>query len=163
MVLQINNYCNLHCEHCTALCDTPLSPKSENLWRRKPWVITDEEATLYCERFKDIDIPETHWVGGEVTMIPLKKFNKLVNIFDYYKKGIILLTNGYNLFNIDKDILNKIKRIDLDDHGINSLHIDKCRNYLKTFYKGEIKTVYNINHFDLRKSKQHPINANKRN
>jgi hypothetical protein len=120
-----------------------------------------EEAILYCDRFKDIKIEETQWTGGEPTLLPENKFNKLVEVFYFYKKDINLLTNGYNILNLDKKILQKIKTITFDNHGINENHINNCIKFLKSFYRGNVKVWTVKTHLDLRKAMKHPSNKEK--
>jgi len=161
VVFQINNYCNLHCEYCNYLCNSPISAEAENIWRRAKKEIEIDEAILYCEKFKDIKIPETQWTGGEPTLLSEDKFHELIEIFYFYNKKINLLTNGYNLLNLDRNIIKKIHKITFDDHCINRKHIDNCISFLRAFYKGKIEIWTVKEHYDLKAAMKHPSNKGK--
>lgn len=149
-VLFVNNYCNLHCELCTALCNLPFSKDSKWLDRRSKWEVNLDEVSLFCERFKGVDEHKSLILtGGEVTALPTKKLKDLIDILHRYNRKTVLLTNGFNVLGIGKPHLNKISQITLNDHGINHGHIMKCKKYLKTFYKGHIRHSFQKDHWDL--------------
>jgi len=161
VVYKINNYCNLNCEFCNYACDIPISKDSSHPCRRKKEEISVEEATLFCERFKKVSIPEIQWTGGEPTMLPTGKFNAVIDIFNFYGKDVGILTNGYNLLNIDKDVLKKFKSIYFDDHVINREHIDRCIEYLKGFYRGLVMIWTTPFHYDFHETMKHDSNKGK--
>lgn len=158
-----NNYCNLHCEHCGANCDVPLNPRNENIFRREKWELSIEDLVTFCERFKGIGESDFHNLqSAEVTMMPLQKLEEIIEVLDSYNRAIEIQTNGFNLMGIDKQIINKIGQISLDDHGINSKHITDCRNYLKPFYTGKIISLVVRNHWELTAAMRHPSNKGKK-
>lgn len=151
-VIQIitNNYCNLHCEWCSFLCHIPMRKDSEWVGRREKWDMPASEAELFCERFKGYYEESTHKImGGETTAMPPEKLYAIIDVFHNNNRRLKLLTNGFNIFGLDKNYLKKFYFIEMNDHGINHKHIMDCHKYLKTFYSGEtkIRTVYN--HYDL--------------
>lgn len=162
-VIKVNNYCNLHCEHCTNNCDVPLNPRNDNIFRREKWELPIEDLVTFCERFKGIGESNFHHLtGGEVTMMPIGKVEEIIEVLDSYKRKMSIQTSAYNLVEIDKSSINKIALIKLADHGINSEHIEDSRRYLKTFYKGEIKNETMKSHWELTVAMRHPINRGKK-
>lgn len=151
-VVQIvtNNYCNIHCEWCSFLCDHPIRSDSEWLSRRERWEITAEEVELFCTRFEGYYVDSTHkLLGGETTAIPPKKLYAIIDGFQRYDRKLKLVTNGFNIHGLDKAYLNKIGKIELNDHGVNRTHIKDCYNYLKGFYRGDIRRRSQLVHYDL--------------
>lgn len=162
-VIKTNNYCNLHCEHCTNNCDVPLSSNSENIFRRKKYDCHIEDLILFCERFKGIgESAYHHLIGGEVTMMPPKKVEEIIELLASYHRRMSMQTVGFNLMGIDKDSINKIDLISLDDHGINHQAIEDCEKYLSKFYKGNVNTIIATHHFELTAAMRHPMNKGKR-
>lgn len=162
-VIKTNNYCNLHCEHCSNLCDIPLNPRNENIFRREKWELSIKDLVVFCERFKGIGTSNFHHLtGGEVTMMPTKKVEEIIEVLDSYKRTMSMQTSGYNLMEVDKQSINRIARIELADHGINSDHINSCRRYLKSFYGGKIESIVVKSHWELAAAMHHPINKGKK-
>jgi len=90
-VVQIitNNYCNLHCEWCSFLCNLPISKDSKIINRRKAWNISTEEAELYCERFKGHYTNSIHkLLGGETTAMPPEKLYAIIDVFVAKKENL---------------------------------------------------------------------------
>jgi hypothetical protein len=84
---------------------------------------------------------------------------EIIDVLASYHRSISLITNGYNLFGLPKAYLNKISYLVLDDHGPNKAHIVDCKNYLKPFYKGEVKRVGRYYHRNCMEAKRHPKNV----
>ena len=82
----------------------------------------------------------------------------ILTVFSAYKRKVVLLTNGYNLMEIDKQVLNTVDKVKLDDHGINTEHILDCIEYLKGFYKGTVEHIETFNHYPLGKTRKLPCN-----
>jgi len=160
--IKTNNYCNLHCEHCSNLCHIPINRNHENIWRRGKYEISIEDLTAFCERFKGIGESSQHIIlGGETTMMPVDKVEGIIGVLDNYNRKIVMQTTGYNLMGIDKKSLNKISEIRLADHSINSDHIKNCRGYLGSFYKGKLVVKYIKIHYDLDVAMGHIKNVGK--
>jgi len=162
-VIKTNNYCNLHCEHCTNNCDVPISSNNENMFRRKKYELPIEDLILFCERLKGIgESSYHHMLGGEVTMMPPRKVEEIIELLASYHRRMSMQTVGFNLMGLDKNSLNKIDVINLDDHGINHQVIEDCEQYLSKFYRGNISTVVITHHFELTAAMRHPINKGKK-
>lgn len=158
-VIEASNYCNLHCEYCSNMCDVPLNPKNKNIFRRRKWDISIDDLVLFCERFKGIGENNLHCItGGEITVIPVEKIEQIIDVLSSYKRIIKILTNGFNLMGISKETINKVDTIDLGDHGINHKLIDECKKHLRSFYKGSFGVVSSEVHYDLEAARHHPIN-----
>ena len=159
----VNNYCNLNCELCCELCNIPFNKDSSWIERRRKWDVSLDEVRLFCERFKGMSNHKmVTLMGGEPTALPLTKLHAIINIMDDYHRKIELFTNGYNLFAIDKTHLNKCFKVTLVDHGINHAHIMRCKEYLKTFYEGNVRHKRVLYHYDLDTIRKLPINKGKR-
>lgn len=137
-----NSYCNLHCEFC--------SSSSNNLKKVGYWEISIEDVKRFCELFRGVGNNDYHrLVGGETTALPLNKFDRITQIFAEENKQLSILTNGFRLMRLNPNIVNRFKEIVLDDHGINSEHIKKCKIWLKKFYNGKIHVRACDIHYDL--------------
>lgn len=156
---KINNYCNLHCEHCATLCHMPINPQSEYVDRRDKWEMSIKTIELFCERFKGIGEHDPHrFSGGEMTAMRLDKLEEMIEIFHNHGRTVWILTNGYNLMGLSLECLNRIGSIVLDDHGINHELIMRCHKYLKKVYKGSF-TVLDIRyHWNWDNARQHSRN-----
>lgn len=163
-VIKTNNYCNLHCEYCTNLCYLPLSRNNENIHRRKKWELSVAELTLFCERFKGIgESTYHHLTGGEVTMMPPRKLEALIDVLASYHRPMSLQTVGYNLLGISECSLNKIDEIVFGWHGINHQQVINSIKYLNKFhYRGRILVPDASYHFDLFPAIKHPSNKGRR-
>lgn len=162
-VIKTNNYCNLHCEHCTNNCDVPLSPDNENIFRRWKWELSVEDLVLFCEQFKGIgELEYHHLTGAETTMMHPEKVREFVEILVSYSRCVSLATNGFNLAGMGIDSVNKIARIILADHGTNHEHIEFCVQYLRDFYEGSFHVVDSTRHYELTAAMQHASNKGRR-
>lgn len=162
-VIKTNNYCNLHCEHCTNNCDIPLNINNENIYRRTKYEINISDLILFCERFQGVgELAYHHLTGGEVTMMKPEKVEEIINILDRYHRRITMQTVGYNIEGIDKKCIKKIYLINLDDHGINHDRIIETKEYLEKFYKGHISIINAPYHYDLNIAMRHPMNKGKK-
>lgn len=160
MLIIVNNYCNLHCEHCSAMSNLPLRSDSPWIHRRKKWEVSLDEIELFCKRLKGFSEGSFHrLLGGEPTALPIQKLYDIIDIFSSYNREVHLLTNGYNVMGIDKPHLDKIGLIEFDDHGINEKHIANCIKYLKNInYSGKIITRIQRTHYDLIYARQRESN-----
>lgn len=162
-VIKTNNYCNLHCEHCTNNCDIPLNHSNDNIFRREKQEIEIEDLILFCERFKGIGESEYHCLtGAEITMMPTSKVEEIIKILSNYGRIIEMATVGFNLMGLSQSHLSKISQITFCDHGINHDYIENCKNYLQSFYTGKVTTILQPYHWDLTAAINHPINKGKR-
>jgi len=158
-IYHVNNYCNLHCELCSDFSNIPINPDSPLIERRVKWEVPVEEVELFCKRFKGVGMDKPiHLTGGEPTAIPEDRFNEVMEVFHKHNRKVILLTNCYNIFGVSKHALNQTFMVKLDDHGINNSHILDSVKYLKTFYKGKIRHIKTLHHYDLAKTRQLEIN-----
>lgn len=158
-VFAMNNYCNLHCEHCGSFDNIPIRPDSPYPHRREKWDLEPDTVQLFCERFDGIGYNDYHRLtGGEPTVMPVDEFAKIIEIFRSNNRPTWMITNGYNLMGIDKEVLNKISVISLDDHGINYAHLLRCVRFLKGFYDGKITRVPVRHHYDFYYAMKHPDN-----
>jgi len=158
-IYHMNNYCNLHCEHCSDFSHIPIDPDSSLIERRVKWQTSIEEVELFCQRFHGVAMDKyVHLTGGEPTAIPVDLLDAVLNVFHQWGRRVLLLTNGYNLFEVNQTLLNTVDRIKLDDHGTNTEHIHDCIEYLKTFYKGTVEHIETFNHFPLGKTRKLPCN-----
>jgi len=158
-IYHVNNYCNLHCELCSDFSNIPIDPNSPLIERRTKWEIPLEEVELFCKRFDQVGLDKFVVLsGGEPTALPVETFNAMMDVFHRYRRKVIVLTNGYNLFGVSQSALQKASMIKLDDHGINHRHILDCVKYLKTFYRGHIRHIKTLYHYDLAKARKLEIN-----
>lgn len=161
--VKVNNYCNLHCEHCTNFYRLPFDPKSENGFQRPKWELSVGDLEMFCEQFKGIGESNFHHIGSsEPTALPAHKLEEIIEVLESFNRKMSLQTNGFGLMNIGRASINKIRKINLDDHGVNSEHISDCRRYLKSFYKGRIKSITRKAHWELGAAMKHPTNKGKR-
>lgn len=157
-IYHVNNYCNLHCEHCSDLCNMPLDKSSEWLERRVKWDVPLEEVELFCKRFEGIDLGKrVVLTGGEPTALPVEKLNAVIDVFYAHRRRVVLLTNGYNVFGVGKAQLRKCAIVKLDDHGINHEHIEDCIKYLKKIGANPVH-IYTLHHYDLGATRKLEIN-----
>jgi len=162
-VIKVNNYCNLHCEHCTNFCHLAYNSKHKNMFQRSKWELSIGDLEAFCERFKGIGESDFHHIGSsEPTALPTHKLEEIIDILESYNRKMSLQTNGFGLMNIKKDSINKINKIKLDDHGINSEHISDCRRHLKSFYRGRIESIVVKTHWELTAAMRHPLNKGKK-
>ncbi len=144
----VNNYCNLHCEFCSTFSN-----------QGTRWEAPLEEVELFCKRFDGVAMDKyTHLSGGEPTALDVDKFSEMIEILHGYNRLLILVTNGYNIFGIDKNTLKRINIIKLDDHGINHEHVEDCVRYLKTFHQGSVYPIRGLVHYDLGRTRRLAIN-----
>jgi hypothetical protein len=159
-VVQIitNNYCNLHCEWCSLLCHLPFSKDSEIISHREKWDIPVSEAKLFCERFEGHYTNSIHkLLGGETTAMPSQRLYDIIDVFVEHDRKLKILSNGFNIFGLEKEYLNKLDSIELNDHGINHDHVVECFKYLKTFYEGELVRRTQDEHYNLGEARKHCI------
>jgi len=160
--IKTNNYCNLHCEYCSNMCNIPINRNNKNISRREKYELSIEDLTTFCERFKGIGESSQHIIlGGETTMMPVDKVEGIIEVLDNYNRKMVMQTTGYNIMEIDKKSLNKISEIRLADHDINHDHIMDCLEYLRPFHKGKIVRKYIKIHYDLDVAMGHIKNVGK--
>lgn len=152
-----NNYCNLRCAHCSALCNIPLSKDAVNPFRRDATIASLEYADLFCKRFKGIGEGDFHRLsGGEPTAVPVFT-EQLIYLLTSYGRRVDILTNGYALFDLKRKALKKLSRVVLDNHGVNADHVKDCKRYVEK--QGVPVEVWNMTfHYDLNAARQHPSN-----
>lgn len=158
LIFSFTNVCNLHCEHCSVLCDIPLDKHNLLIHRRQRYVMDSDEAELFCERF--VGIGENDWhrlTGGEPTIFH-EHLEEVLEVFHNHNRKTCFISNGYNLMGMDKNVLKKVGKVVLDDHGINKMIIRECKKWLKTFYTGIIQHDKVLYHADLEKAKNHHKN-----
>lgn len=156
VIFRCNNYCNLHCEFCSTFCHIPFNKNSEYLDRHKPYEISLSDIKVFCEKFKGIGEGGEgmhRLTGGEFTAIPVKKIEEIIELFHSHNRRVWLMTNGFNVMGIRKSVLEKISKITLDDHGINTDLIMKVNKYLrinfKKFRKKRVNIKHTKSHYDL--------------
>jgi len=158
----LNNYCNLHCEHCCTICHIPIHPDSEIMDRRDKWDESPDTFELFCERFKGIGEDDQHRLsGGELTAMNLSVVEEIIEILYNYGRKTYVLTNGYELMGMSVSSLNKIHTIVLDDHGINHELIESIMKYLKKTYKGKYEAIEVYKHWDWNCARQRTENIMK--
>ena len=130
--LPITNDCNLHCEHCSALCNYPIDKKSKYKIKQYKWELSCNNLHIICKTFKNIGV-EGYFrlTGGEPTFINIEKLENIINIIKSYERNITIATNGYGLMNINRSVLNNVNHIILNDHGINNKHVSECIKSIK--------------------------------
>lgn len=162
-VIKVNNYCNLHCEHCTNFYCLPFNSKSGNTLQRPKWELSVGDLGMFCEQFRGIGESNFHHIGSsEPTALPIHKLEEIIEVLESYNRKISLQTNGFGLMNMSRASINKIHTINLDNHGINSEHISDCRRHLKSFYRGRIKSTLAKTHWELSTAMKHSTNKGKR-
>lgn len=153
-LINVNNYCNLHCEHCSSLCDKSMLPESPYPFRREIYDMPLEEITDFCNAFKNIGKRDLHRItGGEPTAMPTKHLEDIIDEFYRNKRRTWLLTNGFNLMDLSEESINKLDKITLDDHGINHEHLEDCLNFLRGFYKGDVHWIDFSIHYNLEEAR----------
>jgi len=162
ILVVVNNYCNLHCEMCSAMSHIRLDADSPWIHRRKKWEVSLEEIELFCERLKGFSEKSFHrLLGGEPTALSVQKLYDIIDIFASYNREVHFLTNGFNIMGMDKEYLDKVGLIEFDDHGINKRHIDRCVKYLKRIdYQGEHIIRTQRTHYDLTEARE--LESNRR-
>lgn len=165
LTLSVTNLCNLHCEYCLNLCESPIQKDSPHIWRRNVWELSPAMLSIFCERMKGIGENDLHLLtGGEPTAIPVRRLQALTDVLISWKRKIALLTNGYGLMDLPKEYVRQISHIWLDNHGTNLEVVAECRHWLSDFgYRGvvHVKTS-NKYHFNYRAGMAHPLNQGRR-
>ena len=132
------NTCNLHCTFCDVGCDQPIKKSSSHIFRQSPFTLEEDSLEKFCKIFSGIGEENLHVLqGGEVTMLPIKKLVRMIDILSEYNRAVSLKTTGYNLTQIPIQSLNKIQHITVTDHGINSDAVKASKSFLANNYKGE--------------------------
>jgi hypothetical protein len=135
---------------------------SPHPYRREKWETPPTDIGQFCKVFKGYGEVNIHRLtGSEVTMTPIPKLRKIINIFRKHGRKLSLITNGYNLLGLGKEHINKVGGIILDDHGINRKHVERCVKYLRQFYGGDVKVLRQYVHWDLDAAMNHPSNKGK--
>lgn len=163
-IFRCTNRCNLSCELCQTLDNQPIGSDSPYRNRRAPWEVSVEDLEKFCEVFEGIgdNGDNLHRItGGEPTTLPTDKLEEIIDVFHSHNRSLSLITNGYNIMGLDKAYINKIDLLVLDNHGINQSHINDCARFLKGFYKGKLKRVKVLYHYDCTKAKNDPRNIGK--
>jgi len=121
-----NNYCNMGCWSCSALCNRPFGSNPFR-WEKHTTPLTS------IERFLDLieGYRPEYWIrlsGGETTLCGPEYLEELCEMVHQHGRNISLLTNGARMLECDPDWFEFIH---LDEHIINQPKIDECRAYFK--------------------------------
>jgi len=145
VIMDTNNYCNLHCEWCIV--------------NRGPrFDISPEEVELFCEHFKGIGEKDEHrLVGGETTMMNLDTVRELIDVFERYNRHLSILTNGYNILGIGEEYLMKLSKVILDDHDINHDLLMKCKDKIENYQVVKVRNKQR--HFNIAQGVEASRNA----
>lgn len=150
---QVTNHCNLHCEHCSTLCDQPLHRDSPYLWRRSLSRMQPELLQAFCDRFQGVGHNDYHrLIGGEPTAMRLDHLRELIDILYQAGRLVSLRTNGFGVRLLGERHIRRCARIILDDHGINSEVVDETVEWLEKFYTADLSLRKIHCHYDLRKA-----------
>ena len=128
-VVFTNNYCNLHCQECSAFCDKPFG---YNNFRDKKWDI----KLLSLEMFLN-GLPNKQYsirlTGGEPTAMDNGHLEDVLNMI--HEKGHLpsITTNCYGIMNISDEVFEKIYHLDLDNHGYNLKAFNDAKNRAEAF------------------------------
>jgi hypothetical protein len=122
------------------------------MFRRQKYEVDINDIVSFCEVFRNIGENDQHQViGGELTMMPVGKLDEIISVLNSYKRRITIMTNGYNLLGLERSTINKIDRVILNNHNINSDLIDECVEYLNSFCI-DFEVLNMRFHYDLEKA-----------
>lgn len=142
VLVNVNNYCNLQCFSCAALCHTPMG---SNTFRDIPRDTRPSHLALFLDRirprYKNAWI---RFVGGEPMMSPY--IEELARVARKLGWKTSILTNGYRLIEYNPFIFDHIH---LDEHGINTETIEQCISYLESKRFRNYKVSIVTRHRDL--------------
>ncbi|MCQ8129472.1 hypothetical protein [Methylomonas rivi] len=152
VVVRINatNKCNLHCDHCDVGCHLPISKSSPNIFRQAPFVAESHDIEKFCEAFVGVGEENLHLLqGGEITILPMKRITRYVEVLSAYGRKVGMRTNGYNVVGIPDNTLSKLSCIYLTTHGVNQQAIDTACEYLARNYHGKVVVDRVIDHRNM--------------
>lgn len=159
-IIYATNACNLHCEKCAAFCDTPIGPDNPYEMRQTRYEIPVKDVELLCQRLKGYGEQEyTRLTGGEPTTIQPDKFIEIIEVLHSYGRRLWLITNGYGILSLPKTTLRKISRYTIDNHGINSTHVNTVRKHLKKIGVKAIRVLNNTSHRDCLLASQNKLSG----
>jgi len=122
------------------LCHLPFNINSEYEDRRGKYEISLHEIETFCEKFKGVGDSGKglhRLTGGEFTALPIEKIENIIETLHQYNRKVWIMSNGYNIMEINPEILKDVSKITLDNHGINAEALKKCREYLQKIKKGK--------------------------
>ena len=122
-----NNFCNLSCWSCSALCNKPIG---SNPFRQEKYITPLSNIERFLELIKDYR--PKYWIrlsGGEVTLCPVNHVEHIADLSHLYGRNISLLTNGANMLGIDPHLFEFIH---LDEHILNEKLIYQVADYFKS-------------------------------
>lgn len=140
-MIMTNNTCNLKCRHCT-ITTAPWEPK-----------VTPIDAITNFLKNTEGWQPDKYiqLSGGEVTTLPTKHLETILEAIRQAKRKPSIYTNGHN-----PTLLHLFDHIILDDHGTNHKDISKAVDHLnnrkKEGWKGHFDVRHSLYHYDLREA-----------
>ena len=126
-IVFVCNFCNLHCEECSAMCHKPLG---STWFRRERWEIDVENYVKFLQGLPREGY-HIRFTGGEPTAMNLDLLEELIKLTREYGQLPGMTTNGYGLLELSDEAFKQLAYVDLDDHGINSDHIAECLERIK--------------------------------
>ncbi|MDD2660207.1 MAG: hypothetical protein PHY54_11115 [Methylococcales bacterium] len=148
--INVTNACNLHCDFCDHDAHLPFDRYSSKILRQTPMVASSEALEKFCKALSGVGEDECHVLqGGEITVLPVKLIERLIETLYSFGRRIGMRTNGYNITSIPLDSLNRLEFIYLNAHGNNQEAIKHCLNFLVKNYNGQIINEENFYHRNL--------------
>ena len=126
-------------------------------FRDKKWEANPSSLRLLL---KHLSIPELRLCGGEPTAMPLQKLERMIEDCWLNHTPVSLITNGYGVMKMTPEVLQKLKYIILDDHGVNHNHVEDCCVFCKNLGI-EAGILKRYKHDNIWAAAQHPENKGK--
>lgn len=123
--IELTYACNLNCPFC-------YNPKRDNK-------IDIHKIDNLVNKISEIGIPHVYLIGGEPTILGVKKINEYINKLSK-KSSVVLVTNAYERM---ENLSDKLAYIGISLHGYNMLSHEKVNN-VKGSYN---RTLDNIKYY----------------
>src|SRR5699024_6346019 len=123
--IELTYACNLNCPFC-------YNPKRDNK-------IDIHKIDNLVNKISEIGIPHVYLIGGEPTILGVKKINEYINKLSK-KSSVVLVTNEYERM---ENLSDKLAYIGISLHGYNMLSHEKVNN-VKGSYN---RTLDNIKYY----------------
>lgn len=156
----LTNSCNLSCDCCSVHADHPIDKQSRYPERRTLYRMKKKEIKKILNMLDGMGRGDWHRLtGGEPTLFLDDCIDAINLLHDDGRQNICLATNGLHLLDIPVDTLNKIRWIELDNHGVNDELVQRIQKHLKQHYQHYTRVIEYKTHYDLHYARCHPKNT----
>ena len=155
----LTNNCNLSCDCCSVHADLPIDKQSVYPERRSLYRMKVAEIEKIVSRLDGMGQDDWHRLtGGEPTLYTEDCVDAIDYLYSVGRKNICLATNGMHLMDLPVKTLNKVRWLELDQHGTNAELISKVQKYLREHYENYLRVIKYDMHYDLHFARFHPRN-----